>query len=110
MNIVKSDRGFECLRHPSYVGGRAGARLAAQSSAIGDYKDSLDRPGSSFLWVGEHHHLNREEAREFAEAVLRWVETGSLAKSTRPECTCGASTDPGSCGHHPDCPLKPIEG
>lgn len=25
-------------------------------------------------------------------------------------CNCGADRDPGSCGHHPDCPLKEIEG
>lgn len=25
-------------------------------------------------------------------------------------CECGASRDPGSCGHHPLCPMKAIEG
>ena len=27
-----------------------------------------------------------------------------------PRCTCGAANDIGSCGHHPDCPMKAIEG
>jgi activating signal cointegrator 1 len=25
-------------------------------------------------------------------------------------CTCGAANDPGSCGHHPACPMKAREG
>lgn len=27
-----------------------------------------------------------------------------------PSCNCGASSDPGSCGHHPSCPMKKVEG
>ncbi len=27
-----------------------------------------------------------------------------------PSCNCGAAQDPGSCGHHPSCPMKATEG
>jgi hypothetical protein len=82
MNVEKSERGFENLMHSSYpakaTGGGAPARLAGQSSAIGDYEDSWERPGSSFLWIGQQHHLNREEVDRFARHLLEWVATGKL--------------------------------
>lgn len=57
MDAEKSDRGFVRVYHPRYLPEHANALLIAESSAIGDYDDSFDNPGSSFLWVGEHHHL-----------------------------------------------------
>ena len=54
-------------------------RLFQESSAKGDYEDSLDRPGSSFLWIGRNHHLNREEVAEFVKHLQRWLDTGSLS-------------------------------
>lgn len=77
MKIDKTGRGFEELEHPSYKTGEL-ERLAMQASAIGDYEDSFDRPGSSYLWIGEHHRLNREESQEFGERLIAWAKTGSL--------------------------------
>ena len=54
-------------------------RLIQESSAIGDYEDAMDKPGSSFLWVGDHHHLNREEVQELIERMQHWLATGRLA-------------------------------
>jgi hypothetical protein len=83
MKAVKSDRGFEVLEHDGYpVEGKKGPqRLAQQSSAIGDYDDSFDRPGSSFLWIGENHHLNREEVKEFISQLQSWVDSGGFRKT-----------------------------
>ena len=53
--------------------------LALESSAVGDYDDSVDRPGSSFLWFGDHHHLNREEVSELVGFLQHWLDTGRLA-------------------------------
>ena len=81
MEVVNSDRGFEFLLHPAYLPQnrkKVGDRLASQSSAVGDYDDSLDRPGSSFLWVGDNHHLNREEVAQLAKHLKSWLHTGSL--------------------------------
>jgi hypothetical protein len=86
MKIKIPDRGFSILEHKTYGNHPSlTARLAQQSSAIGDYKDSLNNPGSSFLWIGDHFHLNREEVREFIGYLQIWLDTGSLipAKNER---------------------------
>lgn len=80
MRYAKSARGFEVVTSPTYDTDRsrdANDRVVRQSSAIGDYEDA--RPGSSFLWLGEHHHLNREEVAELRDRLAAWLETGSLA-------------------------------
>lgn len=69
MVLLESDRHFEYLMKGD---GFDGWRVVAQSSAIGDYEDSFDRPGSSFLWVGDDHHLNREEIAELVDALEKW--------------------------------------
>jgi len=83
MQIVKSDRGFEFLNHDAYLPEHRGEhdRLASQSSAIGDYEDSLERPGTSFLWIGDHHHLNREEVAALVQHLQAWLDTGKLSIS-----------------------------
>lgn len=80
MNIKETDRGFQ-------VGAFRDANdqecSIQQSSAIGDYHDAYDRPGTSFLWLGLDRgrmHLTREQARELALLLTRWCDTGRLAK------------------------------
>ena len=48
-------------------------KLIQESSAMGDYKNSWERPGSSYLWVGEYHHLNREEVKELIKRMKHWL-------------------------------------
>ena len=85
MKVVRSERGFEFLDHPAYLKSDAEhSRLASQSSAVGDYEDAMARPGSSFLWVGQHHHLNRDEVKEFAGYLQRWLDAGQLAPKEKP--------------------------
>ena len=52
--------------------------MIQESSAIGDYENSFQKPGSSFLWVGENHHLNREEIKELVERMEYWLKSGRL--------------------------------
>lgn len=78
MNLYKTDRGFEVVDHLSYGNTPMPLRLVSQSSAIGDYEDSFDRPGTSFLWVGDNHHLNREEVAELRDRLTAWLATGTL--------------------------------
>lgn len=78
MRIKKSERGFNFLVHARYAQPHDDVRLASQSSAIGNYADSYDRPGTSFLWIGELHHLNREEVAEYVAHLSSWLATGSL--------------------------------
>lgn len=81
MKPERSDRGFEYVFYPTYLDEDSEhSRLVAQSSAIGDYGDSFDRPGSSYLWIGRYHHLNRDEVREFVGLLNLWLETGSLER------------------------------
>jgi hypothetical protein len=78
MRIEKTERGFTVIIHPGYKNESEDARLVQESSAIGDYDDSLDKPGSSFLWIGGNHHLNREEIRELIERLECWLTSGRL--------------------------------
>ncbi len=75
------DRGFEYLVHPTYPPGNpraANERLASQSPIVGDYEDSLERPGTSALRIGDNHHLGREEVSQLVEHPTYWLETGSF--------------------------------
>lgn len=83
MKIDKTDKGFEIIEYPNYLGSGEYTRLAQQSSAIGDYDDSLCKPGSSFLWIGKHHHLNREEIKDLIEHLQYWLCGGSFHKKTK---------------------------
>lgn len=81
MQIARSERGFEFLEHEVYPGvdpAEPLERLASQSSAIGDYPDSHERPGSSYLWIGDNHHLDREEVAQFIGYLQRWLDTGKM--------------------------------
>lgn len=85
LTVLTSQRGFE------YLDG--GARVQ-MSSAVGDYDDSLSRPGSSYLWIGDDH-VDREGVGslirsiesgdagqlgpEYLPFLRRWLETGWLA-------------------------------
>lgn len=81
MKIETTQRGFETINHKCNLEDKPPERLVQQSSAIGDYEDAFDRPGSSFLWIGDNHHLNREEVTEFRDSLNRWLETGYLSKA-----------------------------
>ena len=78
MKSVKTDRGFVVVDHPEYASPSAEARLIQESSAVDEYEDSWDKPGSSYLWVGDHAHLNREEVKELINRMQYWLDTGRL--------------------------------
>jgi len=80
MRIERTPRGFFCVVHPAYAGKNEGEeiRVIQESSAIGDYEDSMVKPGSSFLWVGENVHLNREEVEQLVGLMNFWLKTGRL--------------------------------
>lgn len=81
MKVTKSDRGFEFLEHPKYLPEERGDcdQLASQSSAVGDYDDAMERPGTSFLWIGEDHHLDRKEVLQLVKHLNAWLDTGKLS-------------------------------
>lgn len=80
MNLnLESNRGLERVIHPTYAYVPVETRLVGRSSAIGDYDDSCDNPGTSFLWIGKDHHLNREEVSELVEYLVNWLNTGKLS-------------------------------
>ena len=78
-NHVKDD-GFASLEHPAHTlqDDVVEIPLAVQSSALGSYPDAVYRPGTSALWIGERHHLDREEVAQFVLHLQCWLETGSL--------------------------------
>lgn len=56
-----------------------------QSSAIGEYDDAMDRPGSSFVWLGPNHmteqtrmHLSRTDVAALIETLGRWLDRGTF--------------------------------
>lgn len=78
MHIEESDRGFKFLIHPANLPPHERCRLASESSAVGPYPDSFERPGSSFLWIGDKHHLNREEVALLAAYLNLWLAHGTF--------------------------------
>lgn len=89
-HYTESPRGFGTIMRVDYNNEMYGpnatfSRLISRSSAVGDYEDSMERPGSSFLWVGEHHHLNREEVKDLINYMQEWLDTGRIdSKFTDP--------------------------
>lgn len=75
-----SGRGFQLVKHDGYPADATKGihRLVSQSSSIGNYDDSWDRPGTSALWIDEHFHLNREEVSKLMDYLNHWLETGKL--------------------------------
>ena len=85
MNAIKTERGFTRVLHEKYQNMPGEMTVLIQeSSAIGDYDDALNNPGSSFLWVGEDHHLNREEVAELITRMQHWLDTKRLKVDTPP--------------------------
>jgi hypothetical protein len=78
MQLIMTDRGFEVVQHPTNLDPNTSTRLVQQSSQIGDYPDSAGSPGTSYLWVGKDHHLNRGEVAELAARLRAWLAAGSL--------------------------------
>jgi hypothetical protein len=78
MTNETTERGFQRITHREYPHGEEEPRIVQQSSAIGCYHDSFDKPGSSFLWIGKSHRLNREEVAELVERMKHWLATGRL--------------------------------
>ncbi len=80
MIITKNRQGFPSLCHEVYGPEKQDdTRLLTQSTMIGDhYHDGFMRPGTSYLWVGRHWHLNREEVAEMVKYMQNWLETGDL--------------------------------
>lgn len=77
MRPEKTSRGFVVVTHPIYAG-EGESRLVQESSAIGDYDDSMENPGSSYLWIGADHHLNREQVQKFVGILRHWLKNGRL--------------------------------
>ena len=78
MYVTRTARGFEKIECAAFPPELGTVPLVWASSSIGDYADSFDRPGSSFLWVGEKHRLNREQVLDLAAHLTAWCMTGSL--------------------------------
>ncbi len=77
MKTTDTPRGFGLVMHRKYPPGGF-SRLIQESSAIGDYDNSYEEPGSSFLWVGEDHHLNRQEIAQLIAKMQHWLDTSHL--------------------------------
>lgn len=55
------------------------SRVVQESSICGDRPD----PGSSFLWIGENHCLDRNEVRELVSSIQNWLERGRLVDDVK---------------------------
>lgn len=81
MKIGQTKRGFAIVTHPVYHGtDEKDDRLIQESSDVGLYDDSLDLPGSSYLWVGSAHHLDRAEVCELITLLQGWVDNKQLPR------------------------------
>lgn len=67
-----SERGFEILE---FTDANGHACSLQQSSAIGGYDDSFDRPGSSFVWLGINDASPLVMAKDAAKVGVETNET-----------------------------------
>lgn len=79
MEEKRTNRGFQYIEHEVYADetGKKSS-LVAQSSIIGDYDDAYERPGTSALWIGKDHHLNRAEVKQLVKHLQSWLRFGTL--------------------------------
>lgn len=71
-------RGFEAV---TFLDAYGEACEVQQSSVIGDYLQSEQRPGISALWLGQpghRMHLSREHVTDLMGLLDRWLKTGTL--------------------------------
>lgn len=80
MQISKTKRGFSSVLMENYPPDGKQTILVRESSMVGDYPDALRNPGSSALWVGDHHHLSREDVAELVGYMRHWLRMGRLGK------------------------------
>jgi len=85
MRSRRTQRGFIVVKHPTYGSETVSEqRLIQESSAISEetmnrpYGHRLARAGTSFLWVGEDHHLDRREVWGLVRRMVRWLAVGRL--------------------------------
>lgn len=80
MKIERTPRGFNMLTHDGYPPSQAhNTRLVQESSGV-DFGacERWQQAGASYLWIGEHHHLDRHQVGELIAHLQRWLASGSL--------------------------------
>mgnify|MGYP001602325901 CR=1 FL=1 len=80
MKLRKTQRGFQIIEFKDANDKECSLQ---QSSAIGNYDDSFDKPGSSLVWLGkgeERMHLTREQVSDLIGSLKMWQETGSFGQ------------------------------
>ncbi len=79
LHVQPNDRGFREIYAKAYLPPHDPVRIVTASSAINsDYDNAFDLPGSSYLWIGDTVHLNREAVVELVEHLRGWLKTGCL--------------------------------
>jgi hypothetical protein len=81
----QTERGFEIVDFDDF--NQVSCSLQ-QSSVVGHYKDSLQKPGTSCVWLGINSfdavsmrmHLDREQVAGLVKHLQSWLDTGSFAK------------------------------
>ena len=91
MKRYTTSRGFRGITHATHANEPEEKRLIQESSAIDfDTKDGLNKPGSSYLWIGPDHHLNRKQVSALVAEMEHWLKNGRMKKMTTkdicPEC------------------------
>lgn len=75
MKPTKNNKGLTHYWHQKYADqNKEEEFFLGESSAIDfDNDDSLDNPGSSYLWFGRDFHLNRSEVLELIHLLSYWL-------------------------------------
>lgn len=79
IKVEDTGRGFGVIMWPDYESGEMW-RLVQESSAI-DFSGKNENngvPGSSFLWMGDKHHLDREAVKDLIQHLQHWYDHGDL--------------------------------
>jgi hypothetical protein len=72
------DPGLQCLVDSEFEDTKQVSPMVIQSSERGHYYDARDRPGSSYLYIGQKHQLCREEVAQLIAHLTNWLAKGQL--------------------------------
>jgi len=88
--VTETPWGFQVITFKDHSGDKVELQ---QSSAIGPYDDAIDRPGSSYVWLGSEYygrvHLSRDHVLCLIDVLATWLRTGRFDK----EVTHATETD-----------------
>lgn len=70
--------GFRMITEDVYAENKRSTLMLESSAIDPDLEGSFNKPGSSYLWIGDDFHLNRAQVRQFIICLEYWMKNKRL--------------------------------